>query len=114
MDIDENKIIEAYKQYIAELQKKEWYELTTEELQLIKDTKQQREYNKKVRDCLRCIINPLYDSIKNRGRFKFSVSNKQLTCQIMVRELFEYYKKQGFNKEEIINIASEADSTKKY
>ena len=99
---------------IDEIQNKEWYELTTEEVQLIKDSKKRSEYRKRVRFCLNCIINPLYDSIKNRGEFKFSVPNKHLTCKIMVKELFEYYKNQGFNKEEIINIAYKADSGKKY
>lgn len=114
METDENKIIEAYETYVDELQIKDWYELTTDELELIKDSKKRNEYKKRVRLCLRSLINPLYDSIKNKGRFKFSVSNKHLTCQIMVRELVAYYKKQGFDKQEIINIACEADSTKKY
>lgn len=114
MDIDANKIIETYEKYVDEIQNKEWYELTTEEVQLIKDSKKRSEYRKRVRFCLNCIINPLYDSIKNRGKFKFSVPNKHLTCKIMVKELFEYYKNQGFNKEEIINIAYKADSGKKY
>lgn len=114
MEIDESKIIESYEIYVEGLQNKEWYELTIDELKLIKDSKKRNEYIKKARLCLRYLINPLYDSIKNRSKFKFSVSNKHLTYQIIVRELFEYYKKKGFDKEEIINIAYEADPEKKY
>ena len=114
MEIDEKQLIESYQIYVNEIQKKEWYELTTDEMALINDPKKRGEYQKLVCQCLRSLINPLYDSIKNRGRFKFSVSDKLLTCEIMVRELMNYYKKQGFTKEEIINIACEADSSKKY
>ena len=106
METNENEIMELYDAYVDNLQNKKWYELTTEELQLIKDPKKRAEYNKKVRICLK--------GIKNRGKFKFSVENKSLTCEILVKELFSYYKKQGFDKQEIINIANEADSTKKY
>lgn len=114
MNINENEIIESYDKYVDEIQNKNWYELTTDELNLIKEPRKRTEYRKRIRLCLRCLINPLYDSIQNRGKFKFSVPNKNLTCQIMVKELVDYYKKLGFDKEKIINIAYEADSRKKY
>lgn len=114
MEINEQELFESLEQYIKYVESKDWGDLTGDEVDLISDSKVRNTYKKKRLECLRYIINPLYDSIKNKGRFKFSNSNKELTCKNMLQDLFNYYKKQGFSKEEIFDIARERNSSKKY
>lgn len=114
MEINKDELLNSLETYLNYVENKEWWDLTNDEVENIRDSKLKHTYQKKRMECLKYIINPLYDSIQNRSRFKFSHDDRELTCKNMLQDLFNYYKKKGFEKDEIFNIARDRNSSKKY
>ena len=60
------------------------------------------------------LILPLLYNMSNNLEFKFSNPDEGLTCNNMIRDIYAYYKKRGDIKEDLIGIASEKNTNKKY
>lgn len=107
--MDEDFLIELAKQYIEEIEKKEWPDLTLDEIELIKDKDKRINFRKRFFYCFKHVINPLYNNLPKKGKFSFSESDKHLTSRMMVNELKEHYYKYNFTRDDIIDIISKGN-----
>jgi hypothetical protein len=105
--MDEAFLIELAKQYVEEIEKKDWSDLTIDEIELIRDNAKRIDFRKRFSYCIKHIINPLYNNLPKKGKFSFSESEKYLTSRMMVDELKEHYYKYNFTRDDIIDIINE-------
>lgn len=100
----ENDYIEAmYKLFLDEVNKKDWYDLTLDEIRLLKDREKQKEYIKKYQFCVINIINPLCRAVSSKG-YGFS---GDLTCKQMINKLEKIYFKKKRSKQDMRDIVLE-------
>lgn len=78
-----------------------WADLTITQANLIDDPIFKREVHKKIRHCVKYIINPLYTPLI-KTKFRFSVKDSDLTCRIMISELKDYYFSKNVTREELV------------
>lgn len=97
--------IEEYKKYVNS---KHWADLTENELEYVCD----KEKLKKRKKYINVYIIPLLYSMKNNSHFKFSHPNNQLTCRNMRDDVVSYYKKLGYNQQDLYQICSEKNINK--
>jgi len=96
-DIEEIKKI-----VLNEKNSKEWYDLTLDEIEMIEDPEKRREYMKKVKFCIRYIINPLQSALNVR-----KINFPKETCKGILDTLTQLYKKRNMTKEDMKNIIME-------
>lgn len=112
--VDEKLLKESIEIYLRWIEDKKWSDLSKEQIELINDEQKRKEYIKKYNDCMKAVIIPLLHNMDARNNFKFSNHDNLLTCNNMMKDIYNYYKKRGFNKEDLIKIASEKNSEKRY
>ena len=112
--VDEVLLERSIEMYLEDLEGKNWPNLTKGEIELIRDEQKRKEYLKKYRECMNVVILPLLYNMDNRNNFKFSNPDNLLTCNNMMKDIYAYYKKRGFNKEELCVIATEKKTGKGY
>lgn len=88
---------------------KHWADLTISDMDYVIDL----EKRKRFKNTLRYIINPLLYHMKSMKSFKFSHKDNELTCRNMLKDIFDYYQRLGFDKKDITYIACDR-SNKKY
>lgn len=106
-----DKSLELYQEYINS---KHWADLTEKQIEMIVDEEKRKLYLKKYQECMNAFILPLLYNMSNKSGFKFSDPNESLTCNNMIREIYAYYQKRGYTKEDLNNIALEKNTNKKY
>lgn len=99
------KSIEEYKKYVNS---KYWSDLTSKELEFVLDKEKKIKYRK----FLKYVINSLLYHMKHEKSFKFSHVDSELTCRNMLVDIFVYYQKLGFTKNDIAHIACDKSSKK--
>ena len=114
MSIISFDINQSIEDYISQIEKEEWYNLTDNQINLMTDIKKQFRYMKKRRDCFALLISPLYEAIKDKKNFNFSNPENLLTCKNILEDLFCYYNKKNLSVKQIIEIAKEDNPRKKY
>ena len=80
---------------------KHWADLTLEELELMTDFENQKEYLKRINEFYLLVINTFSTLVPKN--FKFSVSNDKLTCRVMATDYMNYFYSKGMTREEIVN-----------
>lgn len=100
--------------YLEQIEGKNWADLTKNEMKLIADEVKKVEYLKKYKECMENLILPLLYSMSNSSNFKFSNPDSLLTCNNMMKDIYNYYQKRGFKKAELSVIASEKDPKKNH
>ncbi len=108
-DFDLEAIEKSFEEYKKVVNEKHWADLTILDMDYVNDI----EKRKKFKNSLRYIINPLLYHMKSMRSFKFSHSDNELTCRNMLKDIFDYYQKLGFNRNDIAQIACDR-SNKKY
>ena len=86
-----------------ENQKKDWMDVTLQEIYEIKDIRKRIQYRKKCEFCLTQVIKPLYVNIKNKKGFSFSKPDEELTCRTMIKDLMSSYN----NNREFLRVIKE-------
>lgn len=112
--LDVELLEKSFEIYLQDLENKGWADLTEKEMELIADELKRKEYLKKYKECMRAVILPLLYNMDSGKGFKFSNPDSLLTCNNMMKDIYNYYKKRGFNKEDLIIIAGEKKSGKGY
>lgn len=112
--MDAELLTKSIEIYLTDLENKNWPNLTRDEIELIRDEQKRKEYLKKYRECMNVVILPLLYNMDNRSGFKFSNADNLLTCNNMIKDIYEYYKKRGFNKKDLYVIAIEKKTGKGY
>lgn len=107
--MDEEFLIELAKQYIEEIERKEWPDLTIDEIELIRDKQKRIDFRKRFFYCFKHVINPLYNNLPKKGKFAFSESDKNLTSRKMVNQLKEHYYKHKFTRNDIIEVITKGN-----
>lgn len=111
---EESLFGKSLKMYIDDLEQKNWSDLTKEQIYTIRDDLKRKEYLKKYHECMKIVILPLLYNIGNSNKFHFTNPDNLLTSNNMMKDIYNYYKKRGFNKEDLITIASEKKVGKGY
>ena len=76
----------------------ECYNLTVEELDLIDDSKKEKEYYQKIKRCIKYILNPLHGAVKpKRGEINTN------TCKTAYNDLIKICEKRNMKTEDIYN-----------
>lgn len=88
-----------------------WPDVPIRSVTLISDEEKRVEYIKKIKLCYSRVINVLVGKIKNRN-FNFSLSDEELTCRIMVREIMQELYKQNYSKQDMLDIVMCDSKTK--
>ena len=78
--------------------KKDWMDVTLDEIYAMKDIRKRIQYRKKCEFCLHTVIKPLYINIKNKEGFSFSRPDAELTCRMMLQDLMKVYTNREFLK----------------
>ncbi|MGE5456478.1 MAG: hypothetical protein ACM3O4_05200 [Ignavibacteriales bacterium] len=107
--MDEQYLIELAEMYIQEIEKKNWPDLTLDEIELIRDKEKMADFRKKFFYCFKHVINPLYNNLPKRGKFSFSQSDKHLTSRNMVDELKAHYYKYGYSRDDLVDIITKGN-----
>lgn len=111
---NESLFEKSLEMYIDDLEQKKWSDLTKEQICSIRDELKRKEYLKKYQECMKAVILPLLYNMDNSQKFHFANPDNLLTCNNMMKDIYNYYKKRGFNKEDLIIIAGEKKSGKGY
>ena len=69
----------------------------------IEDTQELELCQKKMKSFYTMILLPLYNPLKRRSDFKFSVSADKLTIRIMYKDLMKYYDLKTSEDEKLLN-----------
>lgn len=88
-----------------------WPDVPIRSVTLISDKEKRKEYIKKIKLCYSRVINVLVGEIKNRN-FNFSLSDEELTCRIMVREIMQELYKQNYTKQNMLDKVMGNNKTK--
>lgn len=108
-DFDLEAIEKSFEKYKQIVNNKHWADLTISDLSYVTDIEKKKQY----KNSLRYIINPLLYHMNSMRSFKFSHSDDELTCRNMLKDIFNYYEKLGFDRKDIEQIACDR-SSKKY
>ena len=111
---DEELLQKSIENYLKFIEDKNWPDLTKEQIELIKDDSKRKEYLKKYKECVRKVIMPLIWHIDNKSHFKFTNPDNLLTCNNMMKDIYSYYQKKGYDKKDLCTIASDKDVGKRY
>lgn len=109
-EFDMEQIEKYFEEQIKIVNEKNWFDLTVSDLHYLRDAEKGRKYRK----MFRCIIDPLLAHMKSMKTFEFSRNSDELTCKEIVREIYDYYYKRGFDNKEIFEIAKDNNFKKKY
>ena len=112
--LDDEVVEQIVQQETERINNSHWADLTLEEIGMIEDKEKRKEARKQFKRCFMCVINPLYTGIKNKSKFEFSHPDKLLTCRTMMKDLMNYYYNKGFTRDQIIQIATDNDTKKRY
>lgn len=112
--VDDALLQESIEIYLKDLENKTWPNLTKGEIELIRDEQKRKDYLKKYNECMNGLILPLLYSMSSKSNFKFSNPDNLLTCNNMMKDIYEYYVKKGFSKEDLQVIALEKNPGKNY
>lgn len=99
------KLLKSIKKYVNS---KHWTDLTSKELEFVLDKEKKTKYRK----FLKYVINSLLYHMKHEKSFKFSYVDSELTCRNILVNIFVYYQKLGFTKNDIANIVCDKSSKK--
>ena len=108
-DFDLKAMEESFERYKRFVNSKHWADLTVRDLDYVTDIEKRKKY----KDSFRYIINPLLYHMKSMRNFKFSHEDNELTCRNMLKDIFAYYQRLGYDRKDIAEIACDR-SDKKY
>lgn len=108
-DFDLGELEKSFEEYKKRINEKHWADLTIVDIEYVTDIEKKKQF----KNSLRYIINPLLYHMKSQRSFKFSHEDNDLTCRNMLKDIFDYYQKLGFNRKDIARIACDR-SNKKY
>lgn len=107
-DFDLEAIEKSFEEYKRIVNEKHWADLTIVDIEYVTDIEKRKQF----KNSLRYIINPLLYHMKSMRNFKFSHSDNELTCRNMLKDIFDYYQKLGFNRKDIAHIACDRSNKK--
>lgn len=101
--MDEQFIKEIGQTILKEIEAKQWYDLSIEEIRMIEDPLKKKKYAKEYIYCFKNFINPLCSSINTKG-YKFT---DDMSCKQIIKVLKTIYLKNKKTEEDMREVIFE-------